>query len=314
MRGKMDCHGLTDAGKVRESNQDQFLIADLNRSMLVHQTSLHLGEHTRLFGGSQGQLLLVADGMGGHTAGERASSLAVDTVSRYVLNTMPWFLGLREDHDDDLREQLGTAMERCQERIEQEASAHAERRDMGTTLTLAYLLWPRLYVVHAGDSRSYVLRGQHLEQVTTDHTVAQQLVERGVLQPAEAAGSRLSHVLWNCLGGGRHELRPEAHKVTLALGDTLLLCTDGLTACVPDAQIRQHLAAGHSAEETCRRLVAAANVAGGPDNITVVVAHFRQVAPAAAAAHEHASRKEPATQAAPVASEFAAPALATETA
>jgi protein phosphatase len=140
MRGKMDCFGLTDRGRVRDHNEDQFLVADLTRSMLVHCTSLQLDDHTRLFGGAQGHLLLVADGMGGHAAGQRASTLAVDAMTRYVLNTMPWFFGLREGHDDDLREQLTEALERCQERIEQEASAHSERRSMGTTLTLAYLL------------------------------------------------------------------------------------------------------------------------------------------------------------------------------
>jgi protein phosphatase len=294
MRGKMDCHGLTDRGRKRESNEDQFLVADLNRSMLIHQTSLHLDDHTRLFGGSQGHLLLVADGMGGHAAGERASSLAVDTLARYVLNTMPWFMGLREDHEDDLRDQLVTAMERCQDRIEQEAAAHAERHGMGTTLTLAYLLWPRLYVVHAGDSRCYVLRGGRLRQVTTDHTMAQRMVEAGVLAKEEAAGSRLGHVLWNCLGGGEHALRPEVSKVLLAVGDTLLLCTDGLTTCVPDERIRDTLAAPHGAEETCRRLVDAANGAGGPDNVTVVVAHFRDAGQAAAQAHAHATRQAPA--------------------
>src|SRR5262245_27576261 len=87
MPGKMDCYGLADVGKVREVNEDQFLIADLNKAMLVHQTSLSHEDHTRRFGGSQGQLLLVADGMGGHAAGKQASTLAVQTLSHYVLNT-----------------------------------------------------------------------------------------------------------------------------------------------------------------------------------------------------------------------------------
>jgi serine/threonine protein phosphatase PrpC len=81
MRGKMDCFGLTDAGKVRPMNEDQFLVADLNKSMLIHQTSLAHEDHTRLFGGSQGKLLLVADGMGGHAEGKRASTLAVQTIA-----------------------------------------------------------------------------------------------------------------------------------------------------------------------------------------------------------------------------------------
>jgi protein phosphatase len=294
MRGKMDCYGLTDVGKKRESNQDQFLFADLSRSMLVHQTSLHLDEHTRLFGGSQGKLFLVADGMGGHAAGERASTLAVDTIARYVLNTMPWFLRLREGNEDDLKEELKAAMERCQERIEDEASAHAEREGMGTTLTLAYLLWPRLYVVHAGDSRCYLLRGSRLEQITRDHTVAQQLVDQGAITPEAAEGSRWSHMLWNCIGGGSRELSPEVYKTTLAVGDTLLLCTDGLTKCVPDAPLVEVLSRGQNAEETCRQLVDEANAAGGPDNITVVVAHFRDAAALEGHAHEREAVAQPA--------------------
>src|SRR5919199_780200 len=106
MRGKMDCHGLTDVGKVRQSNEDQFLIADLNKSMLIHQTSLSHEDHTRLFGPSQGQLLLVADGMGGLPGGQQASAIAVQGLAHYVLSTMSWFLRLRPDREDDLEEEL----------------------------------------------------------------------------------------------------------------------------------------------------------------------------------------------------------------
>jgi protein phosphatase len=291
MGSKMDCFGLTDTGKVREGNEDQFLVADLNKSMLIHQTSLSVEDHTRLFGGSQGKLLLVADGMGGHAAGRQASTVAVEGLAQYVLNTMPWFYRLRHDREDDLEEELRSALEHCQKRVE-EASAAPGRRGMGTTLTMAWLLWPRLYVVHAGDSRCYLLRGARLEQVTTDHTLAQKLVERGELSPEEAHESRASHLLYNCIGGGSPDLSVDVYKASLRLGDTLLLCTDGLTALVSDARIRDVLLGSQAAEEACRALIGLANDLGGTDNITVVVAYFRDAVQAAQQALAQAAAEE----------------------
>jgi serine/threonine protein phosphatase PrpC len=178
---------------------------------------------------------------------------------------------------------------------------------MGTTLTMAYLLWPRLYVVHAGDSRCYLLRQGGLRQITKDHTVAQQLVERGAMTPEQAEQSRWSHVLWNCIGGGTRELNPDVYRATLQLGDSLLLCTDGLNKCVPDEAIQEVLAREGTAEDACRRLVALAHDHGGPDNVTVVVAHFREATAAMAQGRAEASATpepdQPATrQAAPAAS------------
>jgi protein phosphatase len=270
----MDCAALTDVGRVRQTNEDQFLIADLNKSMLVRQTSLSDEDHTRLFGGSQGALLLVADGMGGHAAGKQASALAVQTLEHYILNTMPWFFQLQPDQESDLQDELKSAMEACQKKIETVAAARPEQRGMGTTLTMGYLLWPRLYVVHVGDSRCYLFRSPRLERVTKDQTMAQQLVEHGALAPEEAQQSRWSHVLWSCLGGHSRQLSVEVYKVTLAVGDTLLLCTDGLTARLSDEDLLRLLQQRGNAEQTCRRLVAAANDAGGSDNVTVVVARF----------------------------------------
>jgi serine/threonine protein phosphatase PrpC len=114
-----------------------------------------------------------------------------------------------------------------------------------------------------------------MEQVTTDQTIAQQLVERGTLTPDEARDSRWNHVLWNCIGGGTPDLSVEVYKTKLRVCDSLLLCTDGLTTVVGDCRIRELLTQSPSAAEACRRLRDAANEAGGPDNITVVVAHFR---------------------------------------
>jgi protein phosphatase len=296
MRGKMDCSGLTDVGKKRPVNEDQFLIADLNKSMLIHQTSLSHEDHTRLFGGSQGKLLLVADGMGGHAEGKRASALAVRSLAHYVLNTLSWFFRLHPDHEEEFLEELKAALEECQRRIEAAAGADDEHPAMGTTLTMAYLLWPRMYVVHAGDSRCYLLRGARLEQITTDHTMAQRLVDRGALRPEEAQESRWSHVLWNCIGGGVHELTADVYRATLQLGDSLLLCTDGLNKATSDEKIFQSLRQNRPAEETCRHLVDSANAAGGPDNVTVVVAHFRDAQGIPLHARQEATLAEPAEE------------------
>ncbi len=278
MRCKMDCCGTTDIGRVRENNEDQFLVADLNKSMLVHQTSLSDDDHTRLFGGSQGALLLVADGMGGHAAGKQASTIAVQALEHYVLNTMPWFFHLQHCQESDLKDELKAAMEACQQSIEAAAQSRPERHGMGTTLTMAYVLWPRLYVVHVGDSRCYLYRAPKLEQITTDQTMAQQLVDRGVLSAEDAPQSRWSHVLWSCLGGAKSEMNAEVYKATLNAGDTLLLCTDGLTGALRDDKLIELLKQGGSAQEQCRRLVASANEAGGRDNITAVVARFLDAA------------------------------------
>lgn len=274
MQGKMDCHGLSDRGKAREVNEDQFLIADLNKSMRVHQTSLGIEDQTRLFGGSQGKVLLVADGMGGHAGGERASTLAVDAVTTYLLNNMRWLFRLHEDPQDDFLDDLKSALDQCQSRVSAEAERTPQRKGMGTTLTMAYVVWPRLYVVHVGDSRCYLLRKSELKQITTDHTVAERYVEAGAMEPEEAETSRWSDVLWNVVGGDSDELLPEVHKAELQIGDTLLLCTDGLNKHVPDGQIAQSLDADSDAERTCCRLVEVANDAGGTDNVTVVVARF----------------------------------------
>jgi PPM family protein phosphatase len=280
MLDKADCFGQTDVGRVREVNEDQFLIASLSKSMQVHHTSLHLEDQTRLWGPAEGLLLLVADGMGGHAAGERASRLAVDRLTAYVLNTLPWFFRLRADHEDQLLDELKHALEVCQSTIEAEAKQIPERHGMGTTLTAAYVLWPRLYVIHVGDSRCYLFRRSHLRRITHDHTVAQQMAERGMLDDPE--GSRWSHVLWNVVGGGCPELKPEVHRADLERGDTVLLCTDGLTRHVTDAEITGLLSVAEPSEATCRRLVDATNAGGGRDNVTVVLARFGDASPPAA--------------------------------
>jgi protein phosphatase len=270
----IDCFGLTDPGRVRPNNEDQFLVADLGKSLTVLQSSLPGGDHANKFGVAHGKLLVVADGMGGVEGGEVASGLAVRTVSGYVLHAMPWFFRVEDGREGELEGELKTALEACQRKVE--AAQDDGHRRMGTTLTMAYLSWPRLYVVHAGDSRCYLARGGRLHQITRDHTLAQKMVERGVLSAEQADSSRWSHVLYNCIGGGGGHLDPEVYKAVLRPGDTVLLCTDGLGKYVADGDVLGVLDRTGSAEDAARELVAAANAAGGDDNVTVVVARIRE--------------------------------------
>lgn len=274
MTRQLDFHGVTDRGLKRETNQDQFLIADLIKTMRIADTSLHVDTHARLSGHSQGKLLLVADGMGGHLAGERASTLAIETLSAYLLDTMHWFFRLESEREQDFELDLKSALETCHNKVRAEATEVPDEFGMGTTLTMAYLIWPRMYVVHVGDSRCYLLRNSKLQQITTDHTMAEQFVEAGILKPEEADKSRWSHVLWNVVGGNEEKLQPVVYKSELEIGDTVLLCTDGLTRHLSNGTLIELLASTATAENTCTGLVDAANAAGGTDNITAIVARF----------------------------------------
>jgi protein phosphatase len=269
----LDYYGMSDKGRKRPENEDQFLIAELNKSILIKQTSLSDSQPQRLFSNSQNQLFLVADGMGGHEGGEIASSLAVSTTIAQFLNLIPWFAQLDEWKDRDLRDELLDALEACQSKVE--AADESDKQKMGTTLTFAHVNWPRLHVVHVGDSRCYLLRDRKLKQITVDHTLAQQMVEQGTLRPSTAKKSRWSNTLWNAIGGGKSSLKPELHEADLTLGDTLLLCTDGLNRHVSDEQIVEVLSnSGQTTKTIVQNLVAMANDAGGSDNITVVAAKY----------------------------------------
>jgi len=279
-----DVAGLTHVGKVRANNEDQFMLAELCKTLSVKDSSLAAADQQALRQASfTGHLFVVADGMGGHAAGEDASALAVDAVTRYVLNTMPWFFRLGDHGEDDLVEALGAAVDRAQTAVRKAAEAQPQRRGMGTTLTLAYLSWPRLYVVHVGDTRCYLLHDDELRQVTTDHTLAQLCLEQGTFTSKEATTSPLGHVLLRSIGGSDGSVAPDVYKVGVSVGDVMLLCSDGLTRHLSDAQIRASLAARDDAAATCTRLVDAANAAGGRDNVTVVVARFSAPAPAGSA-------------------------------
>jgi serine/threonine protein phosphatase PrpC len=266
------CSGATDVGLKRENNQDQFLIARLNKSMLITQTSLPIDPEHRLCDDSHGDLMLVADGMGGHAAGECASKMAIENLVERMLNQVHWFFQIGVDAEHEFIESLKTMLRATHKRIQEEGRKTASLSGMGTTLTMTYIVWPKMYVLHAGDSRCYLIRDGMVDLLTTDHTLARRMIESGGMKPEDEEGSRWSNVLWNVLGGKSEvALTAEVRSVTLREGDTVVLCTDGLHRHLNDDLLVRVLERFPSSQEACDALVKIANDSGGDDNITVIV-------------------------------------------
>jgi protein phosphatase len=263
--------GLTDPGRMRERNEDQFLISSFSQALTVQQTSIRQpGLH---LGGPQGHLFVVADGVGGCVGGARASDLAVRTVEQFLLNSLHWCLRFA-DGPDPVLQGLRQALAQADSKLFQEAQRQPELHGMGTTLTLAAACGADLYLAHAGDSRCYLLRRDVLYQLTRDHTLTDALVRRGSLSAEEAANHSMRHVIVNVVGGNQAGVDAEVHHIVLNTGDVLLLCSDGLTEMMSDDEISQVLRSDTDTERCCRRLVDRANELGGRDNVTVVVAQF----------------------------------------
>lgn len=224
-----------------------------------------------------GTLLIVADGMGGHGGGDVASQSAVEAIASYLVDVLPRATSMLDSLPDDartslhgMRAKLADAMLAGDEAIRAQAKA-ANTPRMGTTLTMAFLAPPLLYVAHVGDSRCYILREGQLYQLTNDHTVANQISRMRGAKSDEA--QNLHHLLWNCLGGGADvHPKPEVVRTDLLPTDSVLLCTDGLTNELGEPEILMELGSPGSAKDVCDRLVQAANARGGRDNITVVLA------------------------------------------
>jgi protein phosphatase len=276
----IDASGATDVGRQRSRNEDAYLIATLQRSMILHDASPGAARGW-LAGLPAGTLLVVADGMGGMGSGDVASQVAIETVSSYLLNIMSW-PGQPSSGDagrsstvtlPDVREQLSSAVAMGDETVKS-AGARIGAPEMGTTLTVALISWPVLYIAHVGDSRCSLLRGARLTRLTKDHTLAQQLADQ--LEEQHQASDQIPegwhHVLWNSLGGRQNLPQPQICKHVLEPSDVLLLCSDGLTHHLEDDEIASILRSSSSNPERCQRLIARANELGGSDNITVVVA------------------------------------------
>lgn len=265
----IDVYGMTHVGKVRKSNQDHFLLCSLHKQMEIHGTSLPNPEQLPLRGERLAFMAFVADGVGGHAAGEEASRIALEAVARYVTQSMQCYYTNDSHQEHQFLEELTDSVMVCHQQVTTEAESSPERKGMATTLTLAIVVWPWAYVVQVGDSRCYQLRDGELIQLTRDQTVAQELYDKGVLSTAEAMDSKWAHVLASAIGGP--EATPVINRIAMQRDDVLMLCSDGLTGYVPEEQIRRRLVEMESSQQVAEALIADALEGGGGDNITVVV-------------------------------------------
>ncbi|HET7426234.1 MAG TPA: protein phosphatase 2C domain-containing protein [Gemmatimonadales bacterium] len=266
---EIDAHGVTHPGKIRKDNQDHFVLCSLRKQLVLRLSSITdaasmMAESERL-----ASLAMVADGVGGAARGEAASRIALQVVTRYVSRATRCYFGAAEDDDQALLDALQQGARHCHAELLRLGEQDHEYRGMATTLTLYLGVWPRGYLLQVGDSRCYLLRDGELTQVTRDQTMAQAMVDVGVMKAEEAASSRLAHTLTSAIGG--HETDPVVSTFDMAWGHVLLLCSDGLTRHVSDDRIREVLRSMTSAKQACEALLADALAGGGSDNITIVV-------------------------------------------
>jgi protein phosphatase len=265
---EIDVHGLTHAGKVRAENQDHFLLASIHKRVQVLATNLGTQEH--LPSGEQrvAFIAMVADGVGGEEGGAEASATALEAVMQYVNDSMSCL------YDRDVTEEKFTELlQRCaiqsHEAILARARANEQHGTMATTLTLFMGVWPAYYLVQVGDSRYYLWRDGKLTQVTRDQTLAEELVDQGILSRAQAPHTQFAHVLSSALGASAAE--PVVTRLRAEWDNVHLLCSDGLTKHVSDERIADRLRHMTSAKQVCEQLLQDALDGGGSDNITIIV-------------------------------------------
>jgi protein phosphatase len=270
----VESFGLTDPGRQRPTNQDQFVIATLMRAMWIKQSSLP--QDTVRYADDRGHVYIVADGMGGAVGGEKASALAVGAVEEFLLNALRWLISLDGSEEMSVLRDFKAALRSADACVYAAASNNPGLRGMGTTLTMAYSLDGDLFIAHVGDSRSYLLRGDVLMQLTRDDTLVQQMVEGGLLPPEKAGEHELRHVITNVVGGDTAGVHVAVHRLRVQAGDVLLLCTDGLTGMLTDDRIKAVLQSCPRPPDACAELARLANEQGGEDNLTVIVARYTQ--------------------------------------
>jgi PPM family protein phosphatase len=278
-RVQVEVGARSHRGHVRESNEDAFLVFRLGRYLERIASNIPEAELPSRFDASA-YLMIVADGLGGESAGDVASHSALVTTLDLILKSPKWALklddpALREAEIRDMVARSQHYVAAVQAALRRQAAGSEQLAGMGTTLTGCYSVGTDLFVLHIGDSKAYLFRDGTLRRITRDHTVAQECADLGVIPQEEVASHGLQHVLTRALGGADDELEGEMYYLGAADGDRLLLCSDGLTGMASDEQIAASLARHPGSDDACQALVDLALAGGGEDNVTVIVAGYR---------------------------------------
>ncbi|MEO5579995.1 MAG: protein phosphatase 2C domain-containing protein [Gemmatimonadaceae bacterium] len=263
----VDSFGITDKGKVRESNDDNFLIVEVRKSVDVQHSSLNPDALGDRFCSGRGRLFVVADGVGSGPEGDRASGDTIEALLQYVSETVECFQSMSGSKDDELLGRLQETVRGVHEALS--AYEGLGRQPPATTLTMLLLIWPRAYLVHVGDSRAYVRRRGRVQQLTRDQTLGEYMVSLGAWSEDQAAGSRPGATLTSAVGGP--QMDPVIGLIDLEPGDSMMLCTDGLTKHVSDDRIATVLGENSTAEAMSLAMMREALEAGGTDNISIIV-------------------------------------------
>jgi PPM family protein phosphatase len=257
--------GRTDVGRTREHNEDAFVVSDLSRNNATLQPEVRT--HVA---GAKGTLFMVADGMGGAAAGEIASDMAVKIVLGELQAS---WIAAPVTSVEAFARCIKQATKMANEQINTYATNHPEYRGMGTTATVAGLLGDTLYLAQVGDSRAYLVREGVARQITKDQSLMQKLIEAGELTEEEAEHSERRNIILQALGP-EPSIKIDLTHQQLRRGDTLVLCSDGLSGQVSKDDIAEVVRQEPDLMTACKTLIDRANANGGPDNITVIIARF----------------------------------------
>lgn len=265
---ELDLFGITHKGKVRTENQDHYLISTVHPQVVIHDTSLESAAELPLRGTRLATVFVLADGVGGAADGSEAARLATEAVMRYVSSTLRSYHAAGWSSDKVLLDALKAAALEAHDAVKAESALRTDRRRMATTLTLSIVVWPWAYVVQVGDSRCYICNRGKIQQITRDQTVAQALVDQGVMPVERLQTSPLKHVLSSAIGAD--EALPDVSRVELERGAVILLCSDGLTKHVSDDEIAAAISKMTSCMQLCTDLVNKVLERGGSDNVTII--------------------------------------------